>query len=107
MEGRGIGRVDVDEPVGCTEVGDLADHRVAALGDVPPVERDHADEAVMLVPNAQLRRENTSAFAVCARPGFQPGAADGFARNDDRAERPTALHRCLSLTQRVETEAAT
>src|SRR5256885_17258102 len=82
-------------------------HGVAPLRDVPPVERDHADEALMLVPNAQLRRENLSAFAVCARPGFQPRAADGFARNDNRAERPTALHWCLSLTQRVETEAAT
>src|SRR3989442_13760580 len=88
-------------------VDHLADDGVPPLRDVPPVERDHADEALMLVPNAQLRRENTSAFAVCARPGFQPGAADGFARNDNRAERPTALHRCLSLTQRVETEATT
>src|SRR3989441_11323939 len=81
-------------------VDHLADDGVPPLRDVPPVERDHADEALMLVPNAQLRRENTSAFAVCARPGFQPGAADGFARNDNRAERPTALHRCLSHATR-------
>src|SRR2546427_438365 len=60
-------------------VDHLADDGIAPLRDVPPVERDHADEALMLVPNAQLRRENTSAFAVCARPGFQPGAADAFA----------------------------
>src|SRR5213594_1594708 len=107
VERRGIGRVDVDEPVGWALVDHFANHGVAPLRDVPPVERDHADDALVLVPNAQLCRENLSAFAVCARPGFQPGAADGFARNDNRAERPTALHRCLSLTQRVETEAAT
>src|SRR5437667_10470724 len=88
-------------------VDHLADDGVAPLRDVPPVERDHADEALVLVPNAQLSRENTSAFAVCARPGFQPGAADGFARNDNRAERPATLHWCLPLTQRVETEPAT
>src|SRR2546425_12323848 len=107
VEGSGIRRVDVDEPMGWALVDHLADDGVAPLRDVPPVERDHAHETLVLVPNAQLCRENTSAFAVCARPGFQPRAADGFARNDNRAERPTALHWYLSLTQRVDTEAAT
>src|SRR2546427_3233471 len=107
VEGSGIRRVDIDAPMGWALVDHLADDGVAPLRDVPPVERDHADETLVLVPNAQLCRENTSAFAVCARPGFQPRAADGFARNDNRAERPTALHWYLSLTQRVETEAAT
>src|SRR5207249_5702398 len=44
VERRGIGRIDVDEPVGRAEVDDLSDDGVAPLRDVPPVEWDHADE---------------------------------------------------------------
>src|SRR5437773_305823 len=91
VKGRGIGGVDVDEPVGGTEVGDLADHRIAPLGNVPPVQRDHADEPVLLVPNPQLRREKLSAFAVRSMSRLQSGAADGFARTEYRVERPASL----------------
>src|SRR5438034_1290024 len=107
MERGWIRRVDVDQPVGWPEVDDLADDRVPSLRDVPAIEGDHAHEAVMLVPNAQLRRENLPALDVRSRSGLQPGAADGFARNDNRAERPATFHWCLALTQRVEMEAAT
>src|SRR3990172_6040203 len=107
VEGGGIGRVDVDEPMGWPEVRDLADHRVAPQGDVAPVQRDHADEPVSLVPNAQLSREKLPAFAVRARSRFQPGAADRFAWNDHWAKPLSALHWFLSLTRRVEMEAAT
>src|SRR5439155_27147897 len=92
---------------GGTEVGDLADHRVAPLGNVAPVQGDHADQPVLLVPNAQLRREKLAAFAVRSRSRLQSGAADGFARNDNRAERPATLLVCFSLTRGVEMEAAT
>src|SRR5437879_7494091 len=107
VEGGGIGRVDVQEPVGRTDVDDLADHRIAALREVAAAQRNHADEAIVLVPDAQLRREKLSAFAVRSGARFQPGATDGFARNDDRAKRPTALHWFLSLTHRFETAAPT
>src|SRR5256886_15954754 len=93
--------------MGCPEVGDLADHRVPALGDVPPFERDHADEAVMLVPNTPLCREKLSAFAIGSRSRLQPGAADGFAWHDNRAQRRASLHVFFSLTRGVEMEAAT
>src|SRR5437899_7934073 len=107
VEGSGIGRVDVDEPMGWALVDHFADDGIAPLRDVSPVERDHADDALVLVPNAQLCRQNLSAFDVCAPPGFQPRAADSLVLNYNLAERPTALHWYLSLTQRVETEAAT
>src|SRR3989442_14508462 len=88
-------------------VDPLADYRIAALREVASAQRDHADEAIVLVPDAQVRREKLSAFAVRSGARFQPGATDGFARNDDWAKRPTALHWFLSLTHRVETTAAT
>src|SRR2546422_478902 len=107
VEGRGIRGVDIHEPVGRTEVDDLADHGIAAPRQVPSVKGNHADQAIVLVPNAQLCREKSSAFAVRSGARFQPGATDGFARNDDRAKRPTALHWFLSLTHRFETAAPT
>src|SRR5438477_10686631 len=102
-----IRRIDVNEQVRPSEVYNLTDDLIPSLRDVPAVEGGHAHEAVMLVPNAQLRRENLPALAVGSRSRLQPGAADGFARNDNRAERPATFHWCLALTQRVEMEAAT
>src|SRR5206468_7905775 len=91
VDGSGIGRVDVDEPMRWALVDHFANHGVAPLRDVPPVERDHADDALVLVPNAQLCRETCPPSLYVPGPGVSPGAADGFARNDNRAERPTAL----------------
>src|SRR3990170_1822856 len=103
VERRGIRGIDVHEPVRWTEIYDLADDRVARLRDVPPGEGDDAYQPVALGSNPELRRENLS--VVAERPGsrFQPGAADGFAWNDNRAKRPATLHWFCSHTRRVQT----
>src|SRR3990170_1540078 len=100
MEGRRVGRVDVHEPVRRADVDDLAADPVAARGDVPPGERNHAHEAVAFAQDTELARENPAAFAVRSGSRFQSGTAHGFARDDNRANRAFAFHRGLSLTRR-------
>src|SRR2546426_358243 len=71
VEGRGVGRVDVDEPVGGAEVRDLADDDVLRPRDVPTGQRDDADEPVPLGQDAQAGRVDLAPLVERPRTRLQ------------------------------------
>src|SRR5436309_6775365 len=71
VQGGGVRRVDVHEPVGGTEVHDLADDDVLGPRDVPPAQGGDADEPVPLGHDAQAGRVDPASLVERPRTRLQ------------------------------------
>ena len=81
IQGRGIRRVDVDEPVGRAEVRDLADDYVAGPRDVASAERNHIDEPLPLGDDADAGGIDPSPLVERPRTRLQSVSVQEIARD--------------------------
>src|SRR2546425_2242340 len=102
VQRRRVRRVDVHEPVGGTEVRDLADHDVLGARDVPAAERDDGQQSVPLGHDAQSGPVDPSLLVERPRTRFQSVSIQEVARNHNLSSRGrTPVHGVLISRMRA------
>src|SRR5438445_2043064 len=81
IQGGGVGRIDVHEPVRGTQVRDLPDDHIAGPRDIAAAQRDHADESVPLGDDADAGGVDPSPLVERPRTRLQSVSVQEVARD--------------------------